>query len=122
MFYDDVFRQITENSPFSTEATLTIKTKAVQGVSEGSSESYALKGIFCSGTYGQDEFDKGYSVKKSVKRQSFKVSLSSLPEGVNPAKLARQKLTVNGKDWTIDDVTGNESGILEISLKGASRG
>lgn len=125
MFYDEVFRQILETSAFSEEAVLTVKVKVGQGASaEETSSSYTLRGFFCSGSYGQDDFDKGYTLRKTVKRQSFKISLDSLPSEVNPAKLARQKLAVHGKDWTIDEVTGNESGILELSLKakGGDRG
>lgn len=109
MFYDDVFRRITETGAFSQKGVVTV----------GSVE-YELSGIFCSGSYGQKEYDKGYSTAKTVKRQTFKVSLSSLPAGITPKDLIRQKLTVNGEDWVIDDITGNQSGILNFSLKGAA--
>ena len=109
MFYDDVFRRITETSPFSTEGKVTV----------GETE-YTIGGIFCSGSYGQKEFDKGYSLAKSLKRQSLKVSLSSLPTGVTPTDLIRKTITIGGTEWVIDDITGNQSGILDFSLKGAA--
>lgn len=109
MFYDDVFKTITESSPFSTGGVLAV----------GDVE-YTVKGILCSGSYGQKEYDKGYSLAKTVDRQTFKVSLSSLPTGVVPSDLMRQTITIDGKAWVIDDITGNESGILNISLKGGA--
>ena len=109
MFYDDVFKRITEASPFSTEGTFTVN-----------STEYKIGGIFCSGNYGQKEYDKGYSLAKSVKRQSFKVSLSSLPTGVGVSDLIRQTITINGQNWIINDITGNQSGILEFLLKEAA--
>ena len=115
MFYDDVFRQITENSPFSIEATLVIKSKSVNG-SEDTSVSYPLKGIFCSGSYGEKEFDKGYSTRKTIKRQTFKISKGSLPDEIKTVDLRKQTLVANGCSWVIRDVVGNDSGILEIDL------
>ena len=109
MFYDDVFQRITEASPFSVKGVVTV----------GSVE-YELSGIFCSGSYGQKEYDKGYSVAKTVKRQTFKVSLSSLPYGITPTDIIRKQISINGQDWTIDDITGNQSGILNLSLKGVA--
>lgn len=107
MFYDDVFKRITETSPFSTEGKVTV----------GETE-YVIGGILCSGSYGQKEFDKGYSLAKTLKRQSFKVSLSSLPTGVDVQDLVRKTIVIGGDSWVIDDITGNKSGILDLSLKG----
>lgn len=109
MFYDDVFRRITETSSFSTEGK----------VSVGEVE-YVIGGIFCSGNYGQREYDKGYSLAKSLKRQSFKVSLSSLPPKVSVDSLIRKTIVIDGTSWVIDDITGNRSGILNLSLKEAA--
>lgn len=107
MFYDEAFQRITESSAFSERAVLTI----------GSIE-YELSGFFCSGNYGQKDYDKGYSLAKSVKRQSFKISKDSLPPMICPKDIIRQTLTVRNVSWTIDEVTGNDSGILDLSLKG----
>ena len=112
MFYDEVFQRITENSPFSVEATLTVTS------GETSSE-YTLKGIFYSGNYGETKLDKGYTLMKTLKKQSFQISLSSLPEGLDAAILARQTLSVNGETWWIDEVVGNASGMLTLALKRA---
>jgi len=105
MFYDDAFQKITENSAFSEEATFSV-----------SSEEYSVKGFFCSGSYGEDRMDKGYSVKKSVKRQSFKISASSLPSGVGVTDLIRNTLTIRGKAFIVREITGNDSGILSLDL------
>jgi len=109
MFYDEIFQNVLENGPFSQEATLVIENT-----------EYLIKGIFCSGNYGMNEYDKGYSTKKTEKRQSFKISLASIPQGLSESDLIRQSLTVNGKAWVINGITGNESGVLELSLKAAS--
>lgn len=105
MFYDDVFQEITEKSAFSEEVVITV-----------SSEEYKVRGMYCSGSYGQKDYDKGYSVGKTVNAQSFKISLQSLPAGVAPKDLMRQTLTLRGKSFTIRDVTGNNSGILSLDL------
>ena len=105
MFYDDAFQRITEGSAFSEEATLVI----------GSAE-YAIKGFFCSGSYGQKEFDKGYTTAKTVNRQSFKISKLSLPNGVSQRDIIRQTLTVREKSFVVREVTGNDSGILNLDL------
>lgn len=110
MFYDDVFQRITETSPFSEKGTLTVTLENV-------TTEYEISGIFCSGNYGEKELDKGYSLKKSIKRQSFKVSKSSIPTGLTQSNLARQKLTLGSRTWNIDEVIGNDSGILELMLK-----
>ena len=109
MFYDDAFRTITETSPFSTEGKVTVNET-----------EYTIKGILCSGSYGQKEYDKGYSLAKTVDRQTFKVSLSSLPSGVSSSDLMRNTITIDGKAWVVDNITGNKSGILNISLKGGA--
>lgn len=109
MFYDDVFRRITETSPFSSEGKVWVNDT-----------EYVIGGIFCSGSYGEKEFDKGYSLRKSLKRQSFKVSLSSLPSGVTQENLLRNTITIDGRAWVVDEITGNDSGILNLSLKGGA--
>lgn len=103
MFYDDAFRQITENSAFAETAILTIDTT-----------EYDLKGFFYSGNYGEKKLDKGYTAYKTVKRQSFQVSKDSLP--VEVQDLARQILTVRNVDYTIREVTGNDSGMIVMEL------
>lgn len=105
MFYDDAFQRITETTAFSEEATFSV-----------SSEEYSVKGFFCSGSYGEKDFDKGYSVRKTVKRQSLKVSASSLPSGVTPQDLIRNTLTIRGNAYIVREITGNESGILNLDL------
>lgn len=109
MFYDDVFQGVLEDGPFSTEGKLTVGTT-----------EYTVKGIFCSGNYGMKEYDKGYSTKKTEKRQSFKIALAGIPQGLSASDLIRQAITINGENWIINDVTGNQSGVLELSLKAAS--
>lgn len=109
MFYDDVFQKITETGPFSVEGVMVIN-----------SCEYTIKGILCSGSYGQEEYDKGYSLKKTVKRQTFKVSRGSIPCSIDLKDLMRQTITIDGVDWIVDDITGNDSGMLSISLKGGS--
>lgn len=111
MFYDDVFRRITESSAFSVEGRLVV-------TNGDTSSEHVLHGIFCSGNYGEAEYDKGYSLKKTVKRQTFRVSKSSLPSGIAAKDLLRNRITVEGKDWVVDDVLGNDSGILTLVLKG----
>ncbi len=106
MFYDEIFQNITENSPFSEAVTITLK----------SGSSFELKGFYCSGSYGEDDLSKGYTTEKTVNKQSFKVSLSSLPENVKVTDLARASLTYNGKVYTIREVNGNESGVLSLNL------
>ena len=108
MFYNDRFASILETSPFSTTGVVSL---------EGG-DAINLHGIFCSGSYGQKEYGKGYTVMKTEKRQSFKVALDGLPEGVAPSDLIRRPMSVDGRNWVIDDITGNESGILSLSLKG----
>ena len=105
MFYDDAFQMITEGSAFSEEATLVI----------GAVE-YTLKGFFCSGSYGQKDFDKGYTTNKTVNRQSLKISKNSLPNGVSQKDIIRQKLSIREKSFIVRDVTGNDSGILNLDL------
>lgn len=108
MFYNDQFASIMENSPFTTSGVVAISEESMP----------TIYGFFCSGSYGQKEYGKGYAVKKTEKRQSFKVALKSLPEGVTPKDLIRKPILIDGTSWVIDDVTGNESGILSLSLKG----
>ena len=105
MFYDEAFRKFTESSPFSSEGKFSVN-----------GTEYIIGGIFCSGNYGEKEFDKGYSLKKTDSRQSFKISLQSLPQGVSKSDLVRHKFVVNGKDWIVRDVVGNDSGILSLDL------
>ena len=105
MFYDDVFQTITETGAFSEEAKVIVDT-----------QEYVLKGIFCSGSYGTKEFDKGYSAKKTEKRQSFKLSLQSLPSAISQADLIRKTLTIRGRNFIVREVTGNDSGILNLDL------
>ena len=83
MFYDDAFARITASSAFSEKAVLTI----------GASE-YNLNGFFYSGNYGEKKMDKGYSVAKTVKRQSFETAKANLPAGVEVTDLARKSLLV----------------------------
>lgn len=106
MFYDDVFKEITENSPFSTTGT----------VKEQGTSLYTLQGIFFSGSYAEDDLSKGYTVDKTVDRQFFRISLGSLPSTVKPQNLARKTLSVEGNDYTIREINGNESGILTLVL------
>ena len=108
MFYDDVFQSIMEGSAFSQEGTLTI-----------GSDEYKIKGFFCSGNYGTENLDKGYTTKKSEKRQSFKMSLQSLPSGVAVSDVIRKQFSVNGKNWIVRDAVGNDSGILCLDLVSA---
>lgn len=112
MFYDDVFQRITEDSPFSVEATLKVTTG-------GTSSEYVLKGIYFSGSYGEKKLDKGYSLGKTLKRQSFQISLNSVPEGLSPSTMVRQILEVGETSWVIDEIVGNASGMLTLSLKRA---
>lgn len=109
MFYDDVFHNITEKSPFSEKAILSVSVDNV--IAE-----YELSGIFCSGSYGERELDKGYSLRKSIKRQTFKISKMSLPTEIEPSDIARQSIYVHGNSWVIREVVGNDSGILELDL------
>lgn len=125
MFYDDVFKAFMEGSPFSQTATLicpdalywdsTIGRWAARSET-GETEAYELKGIFCSGNYGTEDYDKGYTTKKSEKRQSFQIALGSLPDGLDAKALVRQTLIVDGETYRIRDVTGNKSGILVLEL------
>lgn len=105
MFYDDVFKTITETGAFSEEAKVTVDT-----------EEYVLKGIFCSGSYGSKEYDKGYSTRKTEKRQSLKLSLQSLPSAISQADLIRNTLVIRGKNFIVREITGNDSGILNLDL------
>jgi hypothetical protein len=105
MSYDEVFRKFTESSPFSSVGKFSVNDT-----------EYTIGGIFCSGNYGEQDYDRGYTTKKTEPRQSFKISLQSLPTGVASSDLVRQKLTVNGKNWIVRDVVGNDSGILSLDL------
>lgn len=108
MFYNDQFANILESSPFSTIGVVSLEGDEVAN----------LHGFLCSGSYGQKEYGKGYATMKTEKRQSFKISLNGLPEGVTASDLMRRPMLIDGKSWVIDDITGNESGILSLSLKG----
>ena len=108
MFYNDQFAGILENSPFSTTGVVSREGDGVVN----------LHGFFCSGSYGQKEYGKGYATKKTEKRQSFKIALDGLPEGVVVSDLIRRPMLIDGRNWIIDDITGNDSGILSLSLKG----
>lgn len=105
MFYDDVFQSITESSAFSETALLTI-----DGV------EFTLKGFFCSGNYGQRDLDKGYTTKKTVKRQSFQIAKASVPCTLDVSEMVRQTLTVRETDYTVREVIGNDSGIYVLDL------
>ena len=105
MFYDDAFARITASSAFSEKAVLTIGTN-----------EYDLYGFFYSGNYGEKKMDKGYSVAKTVKRQSFETAKANLPTGVEVTDLARKSLLVRGVDFTIREVVGNDSGMLVMDL------
>lgn len=110
MFYDDVFKTITEVSAFSETAILTI-----DGV------EFRLKGFFCSGNYGQRDLDKGYTTRKTVKRQSFQMAKGSVPCTLDPAEMVRQTINVRDTDFTVREVTGNDSGMIVLDLvQGAS--
>ena len=102
---DSQWKNLMEKGAFSEKAVITV----------GETE-YSLYGIFFSGNYGQKDFDKGYSVRKPEKRQSFRIALSSLPEGVTVKDLVRKSLSVRGSTWTVREVTGNESGTLNLEL------
>lgn len=105
MFYDDVFQTITESSAFSETALLTI-----DGV------EFCLKGIFCSGNYGQRDLDKGYTTRKTVKRQSFQMAKASVPCTLDPAEMVRHTLNVRNTDFMVREVTGNDSGMIVLDL------
>ena len=105
MFYDDVFKTITETGAFSEEAKVTVDT-----------DEYVLKGIFCSGSYGSKEFDKGYSAKKTEKRQSLKLALGSLPASLDQKDLIRKTLVIRGKNFIVREIMGNDSGMLNLDL------
>lgn len=110
MFYDDAFKEITENSPFSISAEVMDKGASL----------YTVRGIFFSGSYSEDDLSKGYTVDKTVDRQFFRISLESMPSAVKPQELARKTLRIEGNDYTIREINGNESGILTLVLvKGA---
>ena len=109
MFYDEIFTGILEDGPFSQTANLVIEN-----------QEYLIKGIFCSGNYGMKEYDKGYTTKKTEKRQSFKISKLSIPSGLAVGDLLRQPLTIDGKNWIVNEITGNDSGVYELVLKAAS--
>lgn len=111
MFYDDVFADILADGPFSTEGKLTVDQT-----------QYTVKGIFCSGNYGSKEYDKGYTTKKTEKRQSFKISKLSIPSGLAVGDLLRQPLTIDGKSWIVNEITGNDSGVYELVLKAGANG
>lgn len=114
MFCDDAFKEILEDSPFSTEAVVSLEGD------DGSSFPIGLKGMFFSGSYGEDDLSKGYTTDKTVERQFFRVSLLSLPEGVEPKGLNRRTVTIDGLSYTVVGVDGNRSGILTLVLaKGA---
>lgn len=106
MFYDDVFKEITENSPFTEACTISL----------GDGSSFELKGFYCSGSYGEDDLSKGYTTKKTVNKQTFKVSLSSLPSGVKVSSLSRATLVIHDTTYTVREVSGNESGTLSLDL------
>lgn len=103
-FADSQFEKILAFSPFSTAGKIALE--------DGT--ELAVKGFFCSGSYGVKEYDKGYSKAKTEKGQSFKVALASIPEGTD---LLRKKMCIDGKYWVIDEVVGNQSGILNLVLK-----
>lgn len=105
MFYDDVFKLIIEDSAFSEVATLTI-----------GENSFELKGFFCSGNYGEVDFLKGYASSKTKKMQSFQVSKQSLPVGIEASMLMRKTLSIHDENWVINDIVGNDSGILKLQL------
>ena len=102
---DSQWKNLMENGSWSEKATLTV-----------GENTYSLHGIFFSGNYGQKDFDKGYSIRKPEMRQSFRIALSSLPEGVAVKDLVRASLSVRGNTWTVRQVTGNESGTLNLEL------
>lgn len=105
-FADSQFEKVLALSPFSQTGRIDL----------GNGTRLAVMGFFCSGSYGSKEYDKGYSTAKTKKGQSFKVALSSIPDGV---ELLRKKILIDEKWWVIDDVTGNQSGILCLVLKPA---
>lgn len=104
MFGDSQFEKILAFSPFSTTGVVVLDDTT----------ELTVPGFFCSGNYGEKDYDKGYSLAKSVKRQSFKIALGAIPTGVD---LMRKKIQINGAYWIIDEVRGNQSGILDLSLK-----
>lgn len=105
MFYDDAFAHVFEDSAFTEKAVLTI----------GPVE-YELKGFFYSGNYGEKKLDKGYTIDKTVKRQTFQMAKGSLPCMLDETSLTRQKLKVRDIDFEIREVKGNDSGVLVFDL------
>ena len=105
MFYDGQWAGILSSSPFSEKATVTIDE--VQ---------YTLSGIFYSGTYGERS-EVRYAREKAVLKQSFQLSLHSLPEGFDWKRLQRAVIVLRGKGFVVSNVYGNESGILNLELK-----
>ena len=103
-FADSQFEKILTFSPFSTHGVVTLDDDS----------ELTINGFFCSGSYGMKELDKGYSKPKTEKGQSFKTALSFIPEGID---VLRKKILVEGKNWIIDEVVGNQSGILNLVLK-----
>ena len=106
MFYDDAFKEITEHSPFSTEGKIALDNKEC-----------IIRGMFCAGAYGEVEADKGYTLRKTEKRQSFKVSQKSLPSIWKLSDYMRKVITIDGKAWMISNIVGNDSGIVAFELK-----
>ena len=106
MFYDKVFEQIVSKCVFSEPVTLEIGN---------GSEIYPLNGIFYSGTYDEVSETK-YARAKTMIKNTFQISESSLPFGVTKERLKRQKLIHNGKSFIISTITGADSGILNLEL------
>lgn len=109
MFYDEATRRMLESSPFTEAATLLVE-------SGGGSAQFTLKGIFCSGNYGQKDLDKGYTTRKTVARQSFQIAGSSIPCTLEARDLIRQTLCVRGVEYKVREVTGNDSGVIVLDL------
>ncbi len=111
MFYDDVFKAITESSLFSQTVKLVVEKNGV--ISE-----YSLSGIFCSGTYSDDSPAQAYSPKKGVRGDSFEISLLSVPTQITDPKRGLIGAVLNGDigNYRVFEVRGERSGILKLML------
>lgn len=105
MFYDSVFKQIYDTSPFSEEVSFLFKDR-----------TYSAKAIFFSGTYGQ-EAEANYKREVTVIKQSLSIPEISFPAEIPLKQFKEVKVSIRNELYSVVDLKSNGTGLIKMELK-----